>query len=248
MAGKHVLVVSPHYDDVPLSLGQSLRDGLLSRAARVDVRVVFGRTNWSVQIHPTPGRAPLVTAWRRVEEELAGRLFGYRVGAAPLEEIILREGAIDPKNFRYASGTLEDPLIGRIEALGWSWRTQADLMWFCAGVGRHVDHHLVAEAGARMVRGGAEGICFYEERPYTAYLSEEDIAAEMAEMDLGLEPRAVSGPIEASTQARVYRIYRSQMKEYFKKAQATDRADGRTERVWVPSTADGRRTPSVDLL
>ncbi|MGI9577721.1 MAG: hypothetical protein ACR2OH_05960, partial [Microthrixaceae bacterium] len=71
VAGATVVVVSPHYDDVPLSLGQSLTDGLLSQADRVEVRVVFGRTNWSVQLHPTRGRAPVVTAVRRAEEAVA---------------------------------------------------------------------------------------------------------------------------------------------------------------------------------
>ncbi|MCZ7629358.1 MAG: hypothetical protein M5U19_09945 [Microthrixaceae bacterium] len=71
LAGRDVLVVSPHFDDVPLSLGQSLTDGELSRARRVRVRVVFGRTNWTTRLHPTRGRAPVVSAWRRVEELLA---------------------------------------------------------------------------------------------------------------------------------------------------------------------------------
>lgn len=234
-AGRSVLVVSPHYDDVPLSLGQSLLDGALAGASRVDVRVVFGRTNWSVKLHPTRRRAPAITAVRRTEEAVAARRFGYRVRSADLEEAILRSGTLAAETFRGEDDISSDPLLRRIEAMCWSWRTEADLLWMPAGIGRHVDHRLVAHAGVNMVRSGATGFAFYEERPYTAYMTEEEIAAEVDSLGLGLQPYAVSGPILERTQRRVRRIYRSQMVEYFETAQVRDRAAGRTERVWMPA-------------
>lgn len=233
-AGRDILVVSPHFDDMPLSLGQSMTDGELSRARRVRVRVVFGRTNWTTRVHPTRGRAPLVSAWRRGEELLAAVRFGYTVRVQSLEEAILRNGSMDPGTFR-GSETLEDhPLVDRVTAMIRLWSDWADVLLLPAGLGRHVDHRIVAAAGTRAVRAGLGTVAFYEDRPYTAYMDDAGIAAELAELGLGLEAQDVSGPIEEKTQRAVRRIYRSQMDDYFTDAQKRDREDGRPERIWVP--------------
>ena len=237
IGGRRVMVVSPHYDDVPLSLGQSLLDGDLSRAASVEVRIVFGRTNWSVPLHPTPGRAPLITAWRRAEEAAAALRFGYRVRAEPFEEVILRTGSLDPESFRNGAGVDTDALVGRIAARLWAWRTEVDALWLPAGLGRHLDHRVVAHAGASLVRRGADGIAFYEDRPYTAFLSQSELEEQLADLGLQLVPVAVSGPITATPQRWVRRIYRSQMDPYFVQAQDHDRTGGDPERIWVPREA-----------
>lgn len=234
VGGRHVMVVSPHYDDVPLSLGQSLLDGALSRAATVQVRVVFGRTNWSVPLHPTRGRAPLVTAWRRAEEMAAALRFGYRVRAVPFEEVILRTGSLDPDSFRNGEGVDSDPLVDRVAALLWGWRTEVDELWLPAGIGRHLDHRIVAHAGASLVHRGVDGIAFYEDRPYTAYLEQSEIEHQLADLGVDLAPTEVSGPITETPHRWVRRIYRSQMDSYFLQAQDRDRADGDSERIWVP--------------
>jgi LmbE family N-acetylglucosaminyl deacetylase len=232
--GRDVLVVSPHFDDVPLSLGQSLTDGELSRARRVRVRVVFGRTNWTTRMHPTRGRTPLVSAWRRGEELLAAAHFGYTVRVQALEEVILRSGSMDPLSFR-GSETLEDhPLVDRVTAMIRLWSDLADVLLLPAGLGRHVDHRIVAAAGARAVRAGLGTIAFYEDRPYTAYMDDADVAGELAELGLELEAQDVSGPVEEKTHRAVRRIYRSQMCDYFTDAQERDRQAGGSERIWVP--------------
>ncbi len=234
VAGRAVLVVSPHFDDVPLSLGQSLLDGSLAAASRVDVRVVFGRTNWCLQLHPTRRRARVVTAWRRAEEAAAARRFGYRIRAEPLEEAILRTGTLDAEEFR-SGGASGDPLVGAVEALLWQWRTEADVLWMPAGVGRHVDHEIVAAAGARLAAADPSSIAFYEERPYTSWLDLEGIEAQVADLGLDLTAVSVSGAISADTQRSVGRIYRSQIDAEFESGQRFDRDQGRTERVWVPA-------------
>lgn len=233
IAGRDVTVVSPHFDDAALSLGQSLRDGELSRARHVRVRVVFGRTNWSTRLHPTRGRAPLVSAWRRCEELLAAMRFGYTVRVQDLEEVILRDGSLDPETFIGAEVSSEDPMVDRVTAMIRKWMGSADVLLVPAGLGGHLDHRIVAAAGVRAVRAGLGDIAFYEDRPYVAYLDDEEVGTEMSVLGLGLSPRDVSGPIRASTQRTVRRIYRSQMDEYFTTAQELDRLNGRPERIWV---------------
>jgi LmbE family N-acetylglucosaminyl deacetylase len=230
-----VLVVSPHYDDVPLSLGQSLRDGVLS-SREVSVRVVFGRTNWSTRLHPTRRRAPLVTAWRRSEEAVAARRFGYHVRSEAFEEAILRSGNLDPSGFRGGSDPSADPLFGPVRRRLQQWEGIAEEIWVPAGLGRHVDHRIVAWAAADLVREGASDVRFYEDRPYASYLEAAALAEELDELGLDLVPEDVSGPIAESTQRLVGRCYRSQMDSYFREAQRHDRESGRPERVWRPVT------------
>ncbi len=235
-----MLVVSPHYDDVPLALGQSLRDGALHGAARVDVRVVFGRTNWTVHAHPTRRRAPVVTAWRRAEEIAAALRFGYRVRSASLEEVVLRNGSMVPDLFGSAEdqggpGSALDPLVGQVVDLLQEWRRGVEVMWVPAGFGRHVDHRIVAHAAVVLVRGGDTGIAFYEDRPYIAYLDDREVAGQLDELGIGVERHVVSGLITDSTQRSVRRIYRSQMSEFFVEAQTRDREAGGVEAVWVPT-------------
>jgi hypothetical protein len=233
------MVVSPHFDDVPLSLGQSLRDGVLS-FREVSVRVVFGRTNWSTRLHPTRRRAPLVTAWRRVEEAVAARRIGEPGRSEPFEEVILRRGSLDASEFRGDAVPSADPLYGPVRCRLQQWQAMADELWVPAGLGRHLDHRIVAWAAAELVRGGASGVRFYEDRPYASYLDEAALAEELGELDLDLVPEDVSGPIQESTQALVGRCYRSQMDPYFREAQRHDRESGRPERVWRPVTPEGR--------
>lgn len=232
--GRDVLVVSPHFDDVPLSLGQSLTNGELSRARRVRVRVVFGRTNWSTRVHPTRGRTPMVSAWRRGEELFAAARFGYTVRVQTLEEAILRNGSMDPMVYRSPAPLEDHPLVDRVTAMIRAWSGSADVVLLPAGLGHHVDHRIVAVAGVRAVRAGLGPIAFYEDRPYTAYMGDAEVAAGLAELGLDLEAQDVSGPIEEKTQRAVRRVYRSQMGAYFTNAQTRDRDAGRSERIWVP--------------
>jgi len=232
LAGRRVVVVSPHFDDVPLSLGQSLLDGALS-AATVDVVVAFARTNWSVQLHPSRGRAPLVGLWRRLEELVASRRFGYRFRTGGFEEVILRRGTTDAHSFLDGSDPTEDPLHDDVvDAVG-RWARGADELWVPAGVGQHVDHRLVAAGGVRVLAAGGR-VVFWEDRPYASLLREAEVAEHVAALGLDLHPVAVSGPVQRSTQRAVQRIYRSQMDDLFRASQQLDLDHGRCERAWVP--------------
>lgn len=235
-----VTIVSPHYDDVPLSLGQSLRDGVLSRC-RVHVRVAFGRSNWTSWVHPTPARAPYVSLWRKGEESAASLLFGYRWTAAGWEEVLLRTGDGDPEHILDTGRDLsEEPLIAELA----SWlrdvvETPADgerpdLLLVAAGLGGHVDHRILALAAASLVGRVGCPIGFYEDRPYVVYLDEAERDAQLAPLGLALEPTDVSGPPQRSTQMWARRCYPSQMAPFFEEAMDLDRVDGSRERVWFP--------------
>lgn len=228
-------IVSPHYDDVPLSLGQSLRDGALS-SCRVRVRVAFGRTNWTTWVHPTPGRARPVGWWRRAEEAVAARLFGYRWTAAGWQEALLRWGSIDNERLLDPWADLSDePLVDELGA----WLVDVarsadrpDLVLVPAGLGGHVDHRIVALAAAGRRDELAVPVGFYEDRPYVAHLTAEEVAAQLSALGPALEPVDVSGPVTEATQRLVRRAYPSQMDDFFVTAMQRDVAAAAVERVW----------------
>ena len=89
-----VLVVSPHFDDAPLSLGQSFIDGEL-HSHRVTVGVVFGRTNWLRWMYPTRRRAPDRGSSATHRGALAAARFRYRLHVGTVEEAVLRLGTTD---------------------------------------------------------------------------------------------------------------------------------------------------------
>lgn len=239
-------IVSPHFDDVPLSLGQSLRDGALSRCD-VRVRIVFGRSNWTTRFHPTPSRATPVSWWRRAEETVAARAFGYRFSVADWQEALLRWGTPGGDRLLDADADLSDePLVA--EVADWLRRLAIprgepvpDLLLVPAGLGGHVDHRIVALAAASLADWSGTGggdrapLGFYEDRPYVAHLDQEAVAAQLAALGTELEARAVSGPVSAATQRRVRRCYPSQIDEYFIEAMERDLAAGAVERVWFPA-------------
>lgn len=232
-----VTVLSPHFDDVPLSLGQSLLDGTLSHCS-VQVRVVFGRSNWTNWVHPTRGRAGAISWWRRGEEELAARSFGYRFRFAGWEESILRTGEMDEDKVLDAGASLDDePLVDEVAA----WLTDVvrsdrpALLLAPAGIGGHVDHRIVAAAATRLVHESSPPVAFYEDRPYASHLDHRRLVGQLPLPVTSLEPIAVSGPITERAQRRARRCYPSQMSSYFADAMAADLVDGACERVWAPT-------------
>ena len=239
---RRVTVVSPHFDDVPLSLGQSLRDGVLS-TCQVDVRVAFGRTNWTSWVHPTPGRARVVGAWRRAEETAASLVFRYRWTAAGWDEVILRgsaTGMLAPEQILDPSVDLgAEPLVDEVAewlelVAGPGSASAPDLLLVCAGLGGHVDHRIVARAAAGLVGRLACPVGFYEDRPYVSHLSVEQRDEQLADLALELEPVDVSAAVSRSTQMRARRCYPSQMAPFFEEAMDLDRVADARERVWFP--------------
>lgn len=233
---RKVMVVSPHFDDVPLSLGESLRNGEL-RQHRVFVNTVFGRTNWTSRIHPTSGRASAVSRWRRLEEAVASKVFRYRWSAADWSEVILRTGDLDSTTFLDAEADLaSEPLVDEIR--DWIERQmdaqsdRPDLVLAPAGLGGHRDHMIIAVATSRSVAMSEVPIGFYEDRPYRAYLGDDEIRDHVRRLVPDAVPVVVSPPIRTSTQRLVRACYPSQMTPYFREAMELDAAAASTESVW----------------
>jgi len=234
-----VLVVSPHYDDAPLSLGQSMLDGVLS-GHTVTVGIVFGRSNYTRYFRPTRARWPLATAIRLAEELRNARRFGYRLRLAGLQEVILRSGSGDTATFLSPDidVTSVDVLPKVVELLR-RWSGRYDQIVMPMGVGDHLDHRLVAEAGARLIAAGHRNISFYEDRPYASWISDDEIEPIARRVDAELarpiERRDMSGPTTTAKQTTIW--YPSQFHPSFIDAMAGDITGRRREHVWVAPDA-----------
>ena len=240
-----VTIVSPHFDDAPLSLGQSMLDGVLS-ACRVRVEVVFGRTNYTRWVHPTPGRATAVGLWRRGEEALAQARFRYRVRTDAFQELVLRTGELDPEVFRDAANVVAlDPLVGEVADRLRRTRGSGDLVLVPAGLGNHLDHRIVTEAGVLLAGEHDDNIGFYEDRPYAGFLEPGEFQLQLARLGLDLEPVDMSGAITESLHRWLRRCYPSQINHLFVQGMAQDRTSGAHERVWFPA---GRVPPWLHAL
>ena len=225
-----VLALSPHYDDVPLSLGQSLLDGELS-VARVTVGVVFGRSNWVRYFHPTRSRWPVATVIRSAEELRNAARFGYRLRWGRFEESILRTGITDAAEYLDPTRVVDDdPLVERIAALISRWAANAEVVLAPLGLGGHVDHLLVAAAGRLVATTGRE-VAFYEDRPYACWLDDDALADASAAAAPHRVARPVSGAITTAKRDRIW--YPSQFDDFFVDAMGLDERRGRTERVWA---------------
>jgi len=237
-----VLVVSPHYDDAPLSLGQSLLDGELSHHS-VTVGIVFGRSNYTRYFSPTRRRWPLATGIRWAEELRNSRRFHYRLRVGRLEEVMLRTGQGDSSMFLSAGfdpGT-SDVLPSVIDLLR-RWSVRYDQVIVPMGVGDHLDHRLVAEAGARVAAEDGANISFYEDRPYASWIDDDEIAKLVRRVDTacdghrGMQRRAVSGPATDEKQTTIW--YPSQFHPIFLEGIRSDIDGARREHVWVAPTAE----------
>lgn len=225
-----VLVLSPHYDDAPLSLGQSMLDGELSHH-RVTVGVPFARSNWTIWFYPKRWRWPIASAIRLGEELRNAFRFRYRIRLGRLEECILRTGELASETFldpNFAAGASDD-LVSVSKQLE-KWVSGYDVVAAPLGIGDHVDHQLVAEAGRRLMDAGT-AIAFYEDRPYAVLLEDADLAAAAAKIDPRLERRPVSGPMVRAKHERIW--YPSQFDDFFLTAIDLDESAGRREHVWV---------------
>lgn len=231
-----ILVISPHYDDAPLSLGQSLLDGELSRH-RVTVGIVFGRTNWVRYFFPKRRRMPIATAIRLGEEIRNAWRFRFRLRIGRFEEVILRLDSPESAAFLDPSfDAAAAPEIAGITELIARWAEHYDVVLVPCGVGDHVDHRLCAEAGVRLARTGTRQVGFYEDRPYACWLGDDAIAAAPARLGLPLEVRDVSGPIAMAKQELIW--YPSQFDSSFLDAMAGDIGSARHERIWVQRDAN----------
>jgi hypothetical protein len=237
-----ILLLSPHYDDAPLSLGQSMLNGVLSRHS-VTVGVLFAKTNWTQWFHPTRGRWPLVSALRCAEELRTALNFRYRLKLAPFEEAILRTGELNVES--YLNQAFEPSTSPELPALARrieNWSRDFDLTISPMGLGFHIDHSLTAAAATSLA--DRVPIAFYEDRPYASWCTSEEIAAIAQHLGAKLNRRGASPPITELKHGKIW--YPSQFDQFFTGTAAADVEQRQVEHLW--SAEGGLGEAALDML
>jgi LmbE family N-acetylglucosaminyl deacetylase len=170
------LFLSPHYDDIPLSAGATVRlladDGLAP-----ETLVVFGSepdhgrslSAFAEAMHEQWGlTANEVIASRQAEEAAAAAMLGTQTRVLPFRDAIYRgEAYLSDEDLFGSPATEEASLPGAIAAsLDLAGSPDATIRIYAPlGVGKHVDHQIVHLAGQELAGRGWD-VWFYEDIPY----------------------------------------------------------------------------------
>lgn len=174
-----VIILSPHCDDAPLSLGAAL----LNRSFGTDplVAVVFSVSCFTKD-QPCTGRVDQVTALRHSEEILASQKAGYSVQFLGFPEPFVRSGFESFSDiFDSERHVEEDTVWPKVNtALQMLFQNHRGLLIVPLACGDHIDHRIVRHCALDALAGGARfAIGFYEDLPYSAVLRDSQILARL---------------------------------------------------------------------
>jgi len=228
-----VMILSPHCDDAPLSLGTVLLNRSLTPKPRV--AVIFSVSRYTKD-EPCTGCAETITALRNAEERKAAEEANYDVTFLGFGEPFVRSGFGDMDDIFDKSRVLEqDGVWAGVAA------KIADLLAKHDGLtlsplacGDHIDHRIVHRAVLEAHALGRTGqLGFYEDLPYSANLTEEEILCRVPSLrDNQLRPVVFRGSLERKN--ALLATYESQLEalQYEEVRQHWTRIGG--ERVWLP--------------
>jgi LmbE family N-acetylglucosaminyl deacetylase len=235
--GPAVLVLSPHSDDAAYSIAGAMR-ALAGAGIAVRVLTPFGRSAFA------PNRPELdadaVTALRHGEDAAAMVAIDPRITVSwwDIPDVALRQGlaveqVVSKRPFDADARHLIDELAAAID----SERRRDESVLAPLGMGWHIDHRIVAEAGARLARDGA-AVHFYEDLPYAGFTRSSRLwlAQAWRRRVVGLPLRAadVRAPDLPELKRRVFDAYASQASDAFWRGIARQTARrGCAERLWL---------------
>ena len=170
------LFLSPHYDDIPLSAGATVRL-LADRGRRPETIVIFGSepdrsqplSAFAKAMHEGWGlSAEEVIASRYAEETAAAAVLGAQTRVLPFRDAIYRGHVyLSDDDLFGAPSPAEASLPGEIvDSLALGDIPDAETRCYAPlAAGRHVDHQIVHLAAQSLARKGWD-VWFYEDVPY----------------------------------------------------------------------------------
>lgn len=235
-AGHRVMILSPHCDDVPLSLG----GGLLQNVFGPDplVPVVFSISRYTKAYSGTGPQAE-VTRLRKAEEIEASKAAGYSPRFLDHREPFARPGYLSFRDVFDQTRLLTDDAVwptvaGEISSL---LRSHEGIVLVPLACGGHVDHRMVHDSALAFIAKNADyPIGFYEDLPYSAKLAFAEIGARIPARFS--EPlHAVLLPGDLASKLRLLRLYESQLTEPDYEDVETHWKRTGGERVWLSASA-----------
>lgn len=188
---KNIIILSPHYDDVPLTFGGYLDAMVTNRFIRtknIQIIQIFSRSNY--QAHDADGNKDL--SLKRVQHATGIRLLedlnclddlighgNYSYELIAEKECVLRQKGFKPgEAFEFPRGTRDDfneedqQIYNRIKKRAYHWlQREETALLIPLGVKEHIDHILLREAviDARkeLAHEVKATLCFGEDQPYS---------------------------------------------------------------------------------
>jgi LmbE family N-acetylglucosaminyl deacetylase len=171
------LFLSPHYDDIPLSTGATVRL-LADRGLAPETLIVFGSepdrdrplSAFAEAMHEGWGlTANEVIASRQAEEISAATVLGARTRVLPFRDAIYRGDYYLSDDDLFGSPAIEERSLPAAVAASLDLASSPDAttrIYAPLGIGEHVDHQIVYLA-AKQLGGKGWDVWFYEDIPYT---------------------------------------------------------------------------------
>lgn len=232
----NVMLLSPHCDDVPLSLGAALQNRLFG--SNPIVAVVFSASRYTKEQILTAS-VKEVTALRMSEELQASERAGYRANFLGFGEPFVRAGFSSFADIFNLSREEDDDLTqpGVRTAIQNLLATQSGGLTVAPlACGGHIDHRIVNHSVVSLSDSGNRlQIGFYEDLPYAAFLSESEILGRIPQIPgASLRPVLVTQGLEEKLD--MLTLYDSQLgpREYEAVKAHWIRLGG--ERIWLPDT------------
>jgi LmbE family N-acetylglucosaminyl deacetylase len=227
MAPRRHIFLSPHYDDIPLSAGATVRL-LADRGFTPETLVVFGTepdpaqslSTFATDMHTIWGLdAGEVVAHRQSEERAAAEILGSMTGVLPFRDAIYRGHVYlsDDDLFGEPAASEVDLPEAIMAALNLGNHPDPGVRIYAPlAIGRHVDHQIVFQAAARLAETGWD-VWLYEDIPYA--LKPGALERRLAEVGntVGEKP-AARIPASATWDAKLDAIlsYPSQLETIFR--------------------------------
>jgi LmbE family N-acetylglucosaminyl deacetylase len=233
---KGTVILSPHADDAALSIGGMLCKRML--AEPVTLVTIFGRSNY-LRESAFQGDWEIVTTRRRGEDIAFANSLGIELRYLEFPEASLRLGSSFDmifSNKMYATEVqFPNNLITVIkEIIG---HETPQFLFAPLGLGLHHDHLITNRLSQEIASQYGLSVIFYEDLPYVAGISENQIIQHVSSVCATLTPAYVSIDNEISDKITNLMLYKSQIGEFelnVARYYAAHWGDGRLyERVWT---------------
>ncbi|MFH1365379.1 MAG: methyltransferase domain-containing protein [archaeon] len=205
-----IIIFSPHCDDSILSLGGSIREGILGKD--IEVHTVFSISNYTI-LGRNFENIVKTTKIRNEEErkvmnllKIKNYLWGYK--EFPIRRKLKNKKNIFSKKLEYSiEKLLIKELKKRIEHI--IAKNKKAIFLFPLSLGHHKDHIIITSIGLSFLRK-IDKIFFYEDQPYAGEYSLKKIKSHATKLNKGLKPTLL--PVNnLSKKIRILKKYKSQL-------------------------------------
>jgi len=209
---KGTIILSPHADDAALSLGGILCKRMLEEP--ITLVTIFGRSNY-LRESAFQSNWEIVTATRKYEDFAFTNSLGIKLRYLDFPEASLRLGSSFDKIFSkkiHTEDQFPPDLVMIIREIIDNERPK--FLFVPLGLGLHRDHLIVNRLSRELASHGAPIVIYYEDLPYAAHVSENEILQHVLSVCPTLTPVYVPIDHELSGKVTNLMFYQSQIGEF----------------------------------